>query len=185
MTASLEYRCRTCNEIHTGVPAWHFDAPVQALAIPQEERVTRVALTADDCVIDGREFYLKGLLELPVHGITQPFVWGVWLSVSEESHGRFVALFQDENRRAGESFFGWLCNSLPGYPETQLLKTRLHVREYPMRPWVELEPTDHPLAVDQREGLSQQRAIAIAEALRHPPGSSGQRNETWRSSCSE
>jgi hypothetical protein len=169
MTASLEYRCRTCDEIHHGLPAWHFGAPVQALAIPQEERAARVDLTADDCVIDGREFYLKGLLELSVHGLAQPFVWGVWLSVSEESYERFAELFEDQQRQAGESFFGWLCNSVPGYPETQLLKTYLHVREYPMRPLVELEPTDHPLAVDQREGLTQERAIAMAEQLLHPP----------------
>ena len=44
----------------------------------------------------------------------------------------------------------------------------LHVREYPMRPWVELEPTDHPLAVVQREGMSRVDAIALAERLLHP-----------------
>ena len=140
------------------------------MAIPETERDARVALSADDCVIDNREFYLKGLIELPVAGAAEPFVWGVWLSVSEESYARFAELFSDPGRRAGEAFFGWLCNSVPGYPETQLLKTQLHVREYPMRPWVELEPTDHPLAIDQRQGLSRDRAIEMAERLLHPPG---------------
>jgi hypothetical protein len=122
-------------------------------------------------VIDEREFYLKGLLELPVQGVTQPFTWGVWLSVSGESYDRFAQLFADPSRAAGEEFFGWLCNSVPGYPETQLLKTLLHVREYPMRPTVELEPTEHRLAMDQRTGISRERAIAMAERLLHPPES--------------
>jgi hypothetical protein len=39
---------------------------------------------------------------------------------------------------------------------------RLHVREYPSRPGVELEPTDHPLAVDQRQGMDRDRAAALA-----------------------
>jgi hypothetical protein len=164
----IEYRCRDCDEIHRGLPAWHFDAPLQMLGVPPAERTTRVALSQDDCVIDGEQFYLKGLLEIPVHGVAEPFVWGVWLSVSEESYVRYTELFDDVQRSAGESFFGWLCNRLPGYSDTQLLKTHLHVREYPMRPWVELEPTDHPLAVDQREGLPKVRALAMAQRLLHP-----------------
>jgi hypothetical protein len=157
-----------------GLPAWHFPAPIQALGVPREVRRVRVALTEDDCVIDGREFYRKGLLEIPVHGTGERFTWGVWLSVSKESYARFGELFGEPTRPAGESFFGWLCNALPGYPDTQLLKTYLHVREYPARPWVELEPTDHPLAIDQREGLSPERAIALAERLLHPPARSAE-----------
>jgi hypothetical protein len=79
---------------------------------------------------------------------------GVWRSLSAASFERHGVLFEDERRSAGESCFGWLCNALPGYPDTWLLECRLHVREYPSRPWVELEPTDHPLAVDQRRGRS-------------------------------
>jgi hypothetical protein len=32
---------------------------------------------------------------------------------------------------------------------------------------VELEPTDHPLAVEQREGISEARAREIAESVLH------------------
>ena len=167
MTDPLEFTCPSCGELHHGLPAWHFEAPVQALAIPREEWPNRVDLTKDDCVIDRQSFYLKGLLEIPVRESEQPFVWGVWLSVDQASYERFAELFGDVQRESGEAFFGWLCNSVPGYPDTQLLKTYLHVREYPMRPWVELEPTEHPLAVDQREGLSRERAIAMASELLH------------------
>ena len=166
---SLEFTCPTCAEIHRGIPAWHFGAPIQVSAIPEVERAARVDLTEDGCVIDEKEFYLKGLLELPITGSVDRFVWGVWLSVSSESWERFAALFSDVKRPAGEQFFGWLCNELPSYPSTQLLKTMLHIREYPMRPWVELEPTDHPLAVDQRDGMSPERAIELAHTLLHRP----------------
>ena len=169
MTTSVEYVCRSCGETHSGLPAWHFAAPAQALAVPRGERASRVELTEDDCVIDGREFFVKGLLEIPVHEAQESFTWGVWLSLSEASYLRFAELFGNPTRGAGESFFGWLCNSLPDYPETQLLKTHVHVREYPMRPLVELAPTDHPLAVDQREGLTRERAVTMAERLLHAP----------------
>jgi hypothetical protein len=32
-------------------------------------------------------------------------------------------------------------------------------------PYVELEPTDHPLAIEQREGVTLARVVEIAEAL--------------------
>lgn len=36
------------------------------------------------------------------------------------------------------------------------------------RPFIELEPTDHPLAVEQRTGITQDRVREIAEAVLHP-----------------
>jgi len=169
MQPALEFECRTCGKSHRGLPAWHFQAPLQALAIPRDERVQRVELTEDDCVIDEKEFYLKGLLEIPLRGLADQFVWGIWLSVSAKSYARFVESFENVNRGGGEHFFGWVCTEIPGYPSTQLLKANLHIREYPIRPRVELEPTDHPLAIEQRDGLSPLRAIEMAERLLHPP----------------
>jgi hypothetical protein len=37
-----------------------------------------------------------------------------------------------------------------------------------MRGLVELEPTDHPLAVEQREGITFARVPQIAERMLHP-----------------
>ncbi|MEQ1570832.1 MAG: DUF2199 domain-containing protein [Myxococcota bacterium] len=58
--------------------------------------------------------------------------------------------------------------SFPGFTGEAPLAAKLHVREYPLRPWVELEPTRHPLAVAQCEGISREDAIARAMALMHP-----------------
>jgi len=173
METSFEFTCNECGQIHRGLAAWHFEAPLQALAIPQADLEARIALTEDDCVIDEREFYLKGLLELPVHGVGDPFVLGIWLSVSAESYRRFASVFDDPRRSAGDRFFGWVCNEIPGYSGTMLLKANLHVREYPMRPWVELEPTPHPLSNDQREGLTIDRAIELTQLMLHPHGPPG------------
>ena len=58
--------------------------------------------------------------------------------------------------------FGWLVNRLAHYDETTfLLKTRAHFRPGGQRPTIELEPTDHPLAVEQRNGITLERAWEI------------------------
>lgn len=71
-------------------------------------------------------------------------------------------------RRTERGWFGWLCSALPCYPDTFELKTYVHLQRVPLRPLVELEPTGHPLAVDQREGITEQRARQIVEAVLHP-----------------
>jgi hypothetical protein len=42
-----------------------------------------------------------------------------------------------------------------------LLKTNVHTRARGLRPTVELEPTDHPLAVEQREASPKRIPITI------------------------
>ena len=150
------------------MPSFGWDYPVQYLLIPEEERERRIALTAGACVLDEQWFFVRGCLEIPVRDHDEPFSWGVWCSLSQDSFQRYEELFDRVNRETGESFFGWLCSAIPGYPDTQQLKTRVHMRPWPTRPFVELEPTSHPLAVEQREGITVARVREIAEQVMHP-----------------
>ena len=47
------------------------------------------------------------------------------------------------------------------------LKTLVHLRDRGIRPFTELEPTDHPLAVEQREGISIQRVTELYIIMVH------------------
>lgn len=40
----------------------------------------------------------------------------------------------------------------------------------PGRPTIELEPTDHPLAIEQRHGIPSELIAEIAERFMPPPG---------------
>lgn len=63
---------------------------------------------------------------------------------------------------------GWLSTELPLYqPSTLSLKTRVHTQAVGQRPLVELEPADHPLAVEQRTCITLARVQEIAETLLH------------------
>ena len=64
-------------------------------------------------------------------------------------------------------FFGWLSNVFPNYPATLNLKTLVHVRAE-VRAAIELEQTDHPLAIEQREGISMDRVREIISRVMHP-----------------
>lgn len=75
----------------------------------------------------------------------------------------------DARPRGRTPYFGWLTTELALYsPSTTNLKTHAHTRPLGQRPFIELEPTDHPLAVEQRTGITMDRVREIAEAVLHP-----------------
>jgi hypothetical protein len=89
------------------------------------------------------------------------------VSLSESSYTDYLAHLDDPRRYQRAPYFGWLCNRLSGYPETALLKTRVHLRPPPLRPVIELEPSSHRLAVEQRDGITLQRFHEIALTYLH------------------
>ncbi|MEJ8646375.1 DUF2199 domain-containing protein [Streptomyces sp. MS1.HAVA.3] len=126
-------------------------------------------LSSDQCVIKGQHFFVRGLIEIPVIGCQDVFSWGVWVSLSRDNFARALEVWNTEGREAEKPYFGWLSTELALYSEsTTNLKTNAHTRPVGKRPSIELEPTDHPLAVEQRTGITQDRVREIAVAVLHP-----------------
>ena len=160
-TPQLRYKCHTCNDWHVGLPSPSAPHPYPYVLVPEAERGARCTLTPDQCVVDGTEFYVRASLAIHVHEAGDPLLYGVWVSLSAEDYHRFSMLLDDRARQPGESFFGWLCTPLSGYPDTLLLKTYIHVQAWPNRPLVELQPTAHPLSLDSHNGISVERALEL------------------------
>ena len=157
----FRFKCTSCNEWHEGMPTFGADAPLYFYEIPAEERGNRCMLDSNTCVVDQQYFFVRGCLDIPVHGETEAFSWGVWVSLSKDRFADFQACFDAPKRSHIGPFFGWLSAELPLYPSTENLKTRVHLRDDGIRPYVELEPTNHPLAVEQRNGISVDRVAEI------------------------
>lgn len=66
----------------------------------------------------------------------------------EASFKQWLEFYPERRRSHVGPFFGWLNAYLKPYPETMDLKTRVHLRDGGIRPFIELQPTDHPLAVE-------------------------------------
>lgn len=166
----MKFQCAKCGLEHDVQDlAWHFGEPLQWLGATPEEK-ERSTLTDEQCelVQNGTvHYFIHALLEIPVKGWTDPFVWGVWCSLSESSNLEIAEAWDSPGRVNIGPHFGWLCNRLPGYPDTLLLKTHVHQRDPGLRPLVELEPTDHPIAIDQREGIEPARLQLIVSELLH------------------
>lgn len=163
----MGYVCARCGEFHSELPfAFHARAP--AIWTSDLERDPDSTLDDELCVVRGEHFFVHGVLELPVHDADQTFHWGVWVSLSADNFQRTIDLWETEGRETEPPYFGWLMSELPVYdPSTLSLRTHVHTQPVGTRPRVELEPTDHPLAIEQREGISRTRVEEIAAMLHH------------------
>ncbi len=173
MTSDPGFTCTCCGAQHLELPMNH-TAEAPAVWDPAFVGADDCLLSSDQCMVRGQHYFVKGLIEIPVVDSDEVFSWGVWVSLSRENFARAADLWDSPDREAEQPYFGWLTTDLPVYSPTTLdLKTHVHTRPVGERPYVELEPTDHPLAVEQRTGITLDRVREIAAAVLH--AGSGQR----------
>ena len=149
------------------MPSFGSDKPLSYYTVPENERESRCDCGTDDCVIDEDSFFIRGCIEIPVFDEEEPFVWGVWVSLSKDSFKKWLQCFEEKKRSHVGPFFGWLDAWLKPYPDTMNLKTRVHLRDDGIRPYIELEPTNHPLAVEQGEGIPKQKVAELYSVMMH------------------
>jgi hypothetical protein len=68
------FRCQSCGEIHEGMPGCGAAAPLSCYAIMETERASRRKLSSDNCITDDKSFFVRGCLEIPVHGADGPLI---------------------------------------------------------------------------------------------------------------
>jgi hypothetical protein len=155
----MAYRCAVCGNKHEGLPDVGLFAPDPYLDVAEEQRAERTTFTPDRCTVrdeDGEHYFIRGVILIPIHRRKQPFGLGAWVSQSRDNYERYSA------NEPMDPTFGWLVNRIGFYrQDTFLLETRVHFHGGTRRPTIELEPTDHPLAVEQRNGITLARAWEI------------------------
>lgn len=143
------------------------NAPALWYSLPEAERNTRAELTSDQCVVDGKHFFVLGRILLPVIDGPGPFTWLAWVSLSEANFLRANELWLSEGRESEPPYFGWLQSALPYEPTTLSLKTIVQTMPVGERPTITLKATDHPLCLEQQHGITFARVQQIAEAALH------------------
>jgi len=169
MVKTKGFDCHSCGRHHDELPmSFGADSPVGWDQIPVSERSTKGTLEQEWCIIGDDSFFIRGCLDIPVKDGPGPFTWIVWVSLSKDNFDRARKLWNDPARVNERPYFGWLCTALPGYSQTTVhLKTNVHSRKVGERPYIELELTDHLLAVEQRDGITMARVQQLVETALH------------------
>ena len=158
----LPYSCATCGKEHDELPGVAFRWPDPYFDVSESERSSRIVATTDLCAIDDEDFFIRGVILIPIRGESDYLGIGVWVSQKRENFRTYRDNYDAPNIGP---FFGWLCNRLPFYErDTWALKTMAHFQGANSRPLVTIEPSDHPLYLDYSEGLTIDRAWELAHA---------------------
>ena len=176
----FRYRCSSCDKLHSGLPDLTFNAPDAWLAMAGSERGRHGHLSSDFCIIEDRDYFVRCVLEVPIidggAGLPEHFTFGVWGSLSLKSFNTYrmrdtsqaltgkTSKGKKTTLKAGP-FFGWFSNRLTVYPDTTNLKCSIEPRAGTLHPLLILEPSDHPLSADSRNGMPAERAIELARTM--------------------
>lgn len=156
------FTCPCCGKEVVGLPDVAYDFPVYYAALSEAERKTTTRITSDLCSV-GDDRFIRAVCRIPVVDSDVEFGWGVWVSLSQENFQRYVDSYEDADQSKLGTMFGWLSNKLPGYPDTLKLQTTVVPQDDNQRPLVYISDVhaDHPLFIEQREGISQGKLARI------------------------
>lgn len=161
LQSDMAYTCTTCGEEHDDLPAIGSAAPFHWSDEYKDD--TTSLLTSDLCIIEGRDHFVRGVIQIPIRDSDQTFDWGVWVSQKKENFELYRKHFRDGVQIG--PFFGWLSTKIEYFEEDTInLKGMAHFSTDGTRPLIVLEPTDHPLAKQQRDGITLEEAWRIVHS---------------------
>ncbi|MBI0475694.1 DUF2199 domain-containing protein [Sphingomonas sp. MA1305] len=172
--SDLTFRCRTCEVEHDGMFDLACNAPDHWPGDQPREpnsalRLDGDFLSDDFCVINGEDFFVRCVFELPVAGLMNKFGYGVWSTLSRTNFEKYVAAFDDARPGDLGPWWGWLSNDLKTWPETRNIGCWVYPQLDRQRPVVVLDDPEHPLSIAQDVGISVERLMAIYAAEGHGP----------------
>ena len=151
------YVCSICGEEHTDLPHIGSASPFQWA--DEFSNDPNSLLTEDLCIIEDHDFFIRGVIEIPVHDFEHEFGWGVWVSHKKENFETYRERFDTADIGP---FFGWLSTVIDYYPEPTVgLKTMAHYQGGELRPRIILEESEHLLYRQQCDGISLAKAWEI------------------------
>ena len=96
----MAFTCEVCGAAHTGkVRDIRLGLPDPIFLLDEPEREQQAWVGEDSAVLNdrGRErFFVRALLELPVHGEDGYFGYGSWIEVSADDFAALGELWDDE-----------------------------------------------------------------------------------------
>nr|WP_255263750.1 DUF2199 domain-containing protein [Pseudomonas aegrilactucae] len=141
--------------------------PDAAAQLTPAEREHSVQGSNDWCVIDGQRFFLRGVLPLALLEANDEYCIGAWVEVDPEAFERVCELW-DEDGRDQAPFAARLANRIHGQADTLGLEARLQLSAPGQRPRIYLPADSHPLAVEQRDGITLHRAHEYSAQISQP-----------------
>lgn len=166
------WRCATCDEKHHG--AFHLSAFAPYVWSGSEDyepnhalRMAGDFLSEDFCVIGGEHFFVRSVLDIPVHGLEAGFGFGIWSTLARTNFDKYVDGFDHSDYSDFGPWYGYFSNLIQGFGDVLNEPNWVHPQLDRQRPKIAIMDEDHPLAIAQRDGISPERVLEIYAAYGH------------------
>lgn len=172
ITGQSSYVCSGCGKEHAELPlSFAADYPDNYARLSRNDREARCIIGSDQCIIDQAQFYIRGCLEIPIQNTTQVFLWGLWASIWERDFDEISDRWQSRGRENSTGpYKGRLANSLSIYAPTANLRLTIHVQPVGQRPLFAIDDLEHPLSLEQKNGITIGKAREYACLLQRMAG---------------
>lgn len=94
------YLCGCCGKYHNELPMSYVSpVPDYCYDLPSEEQESRIEMNEDLCIIDDEYFFIRGCIEIPVNDGEEPFIWDVWVSLSEGNFDKTIDFWMKKEEK--------------------------------------------------------------------------------------
>ncbi|MFN8439226.1 MAG: DUF2199 domain-containing protein [Caldilineaceae bacterium] len=164
--SNQSYKCGICGKIHGGLPMdMAYKNPANYFKIPPNERAKRIKITDDVCVIDNNEFYIRGVLPIPVIDSDKDFRWGTWARVEEGDFKTYLKYWDGNIPENFPPLIGYLSGGLKDYPESDMISVEIYLQSGNQRPFFKVLSSESSLGVDQEKGITMEKVHSFVEPL--------------------
>lgn len=151
--------CATCGKSHEGeLFELAYLRPDAVVAMDSVARSAHVRESNDICVIDDERFFVRATLPLNVHESAEDYRIGVWVELPKASFERVRELWSAPDQASEPPFAAALANDVRHHPGSLGHAVLLQLTGPTTRPAVSFPDPVHPLAIEQRDGVSLHRA---------------------------
>ncbi|WP_114855705.1 DUF2199 domain-containing protein [Brachybacterium sp. YJGR34] len=150
-------------------PGVDYPCPDAYLALSGHEREHHARGTEELCMIWVRplpDFYLRGILRIPVRGEDLGLESALWVQVSEESFLDYTEHYEDPEH--SEVYPGQLATQVDGYSRSTSLPVQILTRGMELPLVVPDSTVSHPLVRDVYDGIDRSEAELRLRALLLP-----------------
>ncbi|MCC7368476.1 MAG: DUF2199 domain-containing protein [Chloroflexi bacterium] len=138
-----------------------FALPKHLCLVPPSQRAERAQWTTDLCVIDDRDYLIRGILAVPVPEEQGEFTWGVWARVARADFEQYVDAWESDSELQVPLFTGQLSGGIEPYTDADRLDVVVHLQGGGLRPRFLVISDRHPLGQDQRHGITTAEADSM------------------------
>jgi hypothetical protein len=151
-----KFKCTCCGKIIEEWPALTFNSPNNYECLTDDDKKKIGFLNNDFCKINNEnqtDRFIRCILIQKVNDNCQDLDYGVWVSLSEKNYYEYEENFKNETEE--KTYFGWLCNNIPGYEFIESIPLNVVINKKGLRPEVFPHYSfEHQFVKDYYNGIS-------------------------------